>query len=156
MAGSSLKSCFICLIKLTFNLRFFSFFWQKMASVIISLLINNLSNIDHATLIVLVHGQNPAAVFIITFFWFAVVMPHLVYKYITHWSDMLFGPCVKVGSMCPEPSSWTWSQAPWTQSAPDPSDRSSDLTTLSSVRTDSTGDEVWNVACQKSEPDTEH
>ena len=34
----------------------------------------------------------------------------------------------------PEQCSWTWSPAPWTVCGPDPSDRSSDQTTLSSDR----------------------
>uniref|UniRef100_A0A671YXF4 Tubulin/FtsZ GTPase domain-containing protein n=1 Tax=Sparus aurata TaxID=8175 RepID=A0A671YXF4_SPAAU len=40
----------------------------------------------------------------------------------------------KEGSTCRGPSWWILSQAPWTLSAPAPSDRSSDLTTLSSAR----------------------
>uniref|UniRef100_A0A3Q3FCT7 Tubulin/FtsZ GTPase domain-containing protein n=1 Tax=Labrus bergylta TaxID=56723 RepID=A0A3Q3FCT7_9LABR len=40
----------------------------------------------------------------------------------------------KVGSTCRGPSLWIWSQAPWTQCALAPSDRSSDLTTLSLAR----------------------
>ena len=36
-------------------------------------------------------------------------------------------------STCPEPSWWTWSPAPWTLSAPDPSDRFSVQTTSFSV-----------------------
>merc|ERR1712098_691314 len=37
---------------------------------------------------------------------------------------------LQVGNMCPEPSLWIWNQAPWIQSALDPLDKSSDLTTL--------------------------
>uniref|UniRef100_A0A8D1HY13 Uncharacterized protein n=1 Tax=Sus scrofa TaxID=9823 RepID=A0A8D1HY13_PIG len=40
----------------------------------------------------------------------------------------------RVTSMCPGPSWWIWSRAPWTRSGLDPSARSSGPTTLCSVR----------------------
>ena len=59
-------------------------------------------------------------------------------------------------STCPGPSWWTWSPAPWTVSAQDPSDRSSAQTTSCSDRAEpgTTGPrvttrKVWLRACSR-------